>query len=451
MKSIINIVGFLSLFVLQVAGQAVKPFVDFDVQAYQFKIKVFENNAIINATATIDILPITKINKPKKLLLNLVDKNRYGKGMVVTSITNSKMQALAFQHVNSVLEVNIPAFSSKTYRLIINYNGEPDNGLIIGKNKFGDKTWFGDNWPNRARFWLPCVDHPADKATVTWMVDAPEKYTVVANGLQQPNMGNIRFFSEPNPIPVKVATIGIAQLSVKQLKFKDSISVNNYMYPKTFAKQPKKMDVALEVLSFFDSIIGPYPFAKLNNVQSTTMFGGMENANNIFYDEHVTDRPFPMEDLIAHEIAHQWFGNSVTEKDFSHIWLSEGFATFFTNYYLEKKYGEGYVKKRFVKDYSTAEAFLLTNSRPVIDTTKDLMSLLNANSYQKAGLFLQALRLKIGEDNFILAVKNYYAKYKFKNADTNDFKKEVALVVKTNLDDFFKTWLYTATLPKMQF
>jgi aminopeptidase N len=156
-------------------------------------------------------------------------------------------------------------------------------------------------------------------------------------------------------------------------------------------------------LPWLEKHIAPYPYKKLANVQSKTIFGGMENANAIFYFENsVTDTG--IEALMTHEIAHQWFGNSASEKDWSHLWLSEGFATYMTHLYLEEKYGEDSFNNRREADREKVIAFSKTRNTPVSDTSasNNLMQLLNANSYQKGGWVLHMLRRKVG-DSFILA------------------------------------------------
>jgi aminopeptidase N len=433
-------------------AQANNPLKTFDVEKYSFNISVNENTDSILCEAYIEYKIIAKTST---LLFNFKSQNKFKKGMTIGQVWDEKSNKLLFQHKNDLLQITLKNTDKKSGYIKIAYKGIPENGLVIGKNKFGDKTWFGDNWPNRAQYWLPCVDHPADKALFNWMVTAPIGYIVVGNGYApnwdrpENNDGtNYWEFNQTEPISTKVAVIGIAKLEKKCLQYNDSLNVCNYYYPQTFKQQPNKMDVAIEILAFFEKTIGPYPYKKLNNVQSTTMFGGMENANNIFYDEYAVDDTATMEPLIAHEIAHQWFGNTVTEKDFSHIWLSEGFATFFTNYYLEYKYGEEVMKLRLNEDRVKVMAFLRENPRKVVDTTKNYMNLLNANSYQKGGLFLQALRIKVGDTIFLQIVRTYFNTYKFANATTNDFKKIVETITKKDFTSFFNQWLYSTTLPK---
>src|SRR6201998_2113891 len=124
---------------------------------------------------------------------------------------------------------------------------------------------------------------------------------------------------------------------------------------------------------------------------------------------------------MADEIAHQWFGDAASEKSFAHLWLSEGFATYMTNVYLESKYGEDILKQRLEKDRKEVFEFEKQRFTPVVDTAvKDnYMQLLNANSYQKGGWVLHMLHVELGEEVFWKGIRRYYEKYNGGNADTD--------------------------------
>ena len=169
----------------------------------------------------------------------------------------------------------------------------------------------------------------------------------------------------------------------------------------------------------------------------------MENAGCIFYAENSVTGKGTAEGLMAHEIAHQWFGNSVTENDWHHVWLSEGFATYLTAVYLEKTYGKEKLDEQMKSARNRVLGFYKRSQRPIIDTTvTDLMKLLNANSYQKGAWVLHMLRRKLGDDLFLEGLRSYYKKYRNRNAGTSDFQKVMEGVYKKDLSEFFKQWLY---------
>lgn len=434
----------------QLFAQALKPLTDFDVVNYSIGLEVSKRSDTVKVST---FITIKLLHPTDTLVFDYINKDESNKGMDILSVKVSDNTA-AYWHKDNLLRIKNTDIAGNYRKVAIISEGVPANGLIIGKNLFGERTWFSDHWPNRARYWLPCVDHVADKATFNWTVIVPPSYTVTANGEPEKEFGSTDralkhwHFVERNPIPIKVASVGIGFFQ-KDCSFNTCVPVCNYYYTDTYAKGKEKFKDAESILKFYDSLIAPYPYKKLNNVQSTTMFGGMENAGNIFYDERAIDGDRSNEDLVAHEIAHQWFGNTVTEKNFSHLWLSEGFATFFTNYYIEKKYGVDSFNQRINADRRRVERFLKASKRPVIDTSSNYMSLLNANSYQKGGLFLEALRRYVGEQVFFKIIREYYQLYKYKNADTDDFIKVAERISAKSLKALTEKWLYSVELPEL--
>ena len=177
----------------------------------------------------------------------------------------------------------------------------------------------------------------------------------------------------------------------------------------------------------------------------------MENAGCIFYDENALDGSGRSENLIAHEIAHQWFGNSVTEKDWPELWISEGFATYLASLYVENKRGTSAFKAQLKKDREDVIAFEKKYKHPVLDTNhQELMRLLNPNSYEKGSWILHMLRIEIGNVLFQKCLQNFYAKFRRSNADTKDFQKIVEETCNRNYNVFFNQWLRKPSHPKLQ-
>lgn len=175
----------------------------------------------------------------------------------------------------------------------------------------------------------------------------------------------------------------------------------------------------------------------------------MENASAIFYFENSVTGKGGIEDLLAHEIAHQWFGDMASEKSFAHLWLSEGFATYFTNIYWQHKYGEEAFRKRLQKERTDVIEFVKSNDHPVVDSLSPYMALLNANSYQKGGWILHMLRNEIGDSVFRKIIQAYYNEYKGGNAGTRDFEAVAEKVSGKNLKWFFDQWLYRSGIPQL--
>ena len=424
-----------------------------DIKSYDFYLKINDSNNKIKGKAIIQLELLKNISD---FYLDFDKKDLQGTGMEIQKI---KINNIDFS--NAIFEKNRLVFKGKWYKgkkisIEIAYSGIPKDGLYISRNKYGSRTFFGDNWPNRAHYWLPVIDHPSDKALVSFEISAPEHYEVVASGKfisRIKNKGKIIWkYQSEVPYPTKVMVFGAADFNIKNYEIFHNIPVSGWIYKNSPLKGLDDYQPAVEILKFYDSIIGPYSYKKLANVQSKTRFGGMENAGNIFYNEKTVDGTSSAENLIAHEVGHQWFGNSVTEKNWSDIWLSEGFATYLTDLFIEHKYGKKAFEKRMKMERDKIIRYNLFKRNPVVYTEKErLFNLLNPNSYEKGAWVLHMLRQKIGDKNFFKLLKDFYKKYRNKNASTTDFIKLSEKISGMDLQYFFQQWLYRSGIPELRF
>ena len=443
--------SFCSLFCFSAKAQSAGAVID--VQHYTFNIQLNDKNDTIKGQAGINL---RYLKDAGSFHINLVNQKAGGKGMLVSSVTENG-KSISFQQNADDVIISTDGKAGTEHQYTITYSGIPADGLIISKNKFGHRTFFGDNWPNRAHNWLPCVDEPADKATVDFIVTAPDHYQVVSNGLKidektLPDNMKLTRWSEKAQCPTKVMVIGVAEFAIDHTGDVNNIPVYSYVFPENKGKGFTSYAVAKEILAYYIGKVGPYAFEKLANVQSKTIFGGMENSGCIFYfEESVGDRG--IEELMAHEIAHQWFGDAASETKFSHLWLSEGFATYMTNVYLEHKYGADTLKQRLKADRETVFDFEKKRKTPVVDTTvhDNYMVLLNANSYQKGGWVLHMLHRKLGEEAYWKGIRSYYTKYNGGNANTDNLRAELEKASGQNLEQFFKQWVYTGGAPHLKY
>jgi len=420
-----------------------------DVQHYDIKLLVDKSTLNID-----EVVKFKTLKNTNSFYLELTGDqiNKYGMQIESLLLENNK---LPIKHRNDTIFISGNSFlKDSIYSLQLRYKGLPNNGLIIGKNKFGDTTYFCDHWPNRAHHWLACIDHPSDKATVSIQITAPIKYTCVSNGITESKVSTenstTTSFSTKYPLPLKVIVFGLAEL-VNQVDIKHpKIKITNYAYPQDTLNVFKDFKETESILTFFEELIGDYPFEKLDNVQSTTQFGGMENAGCIFYDENAF-KGKGLNHLIAHELVHQWFGNSVTEKDWSQLWLSEGFATYLTNLYIEKNEGHNEFIQQLKKDRQRVIHFQKQFKAPLQDTiTKNLMELLNPNAYQRGAWVLHMLRNEVGHEKFEQIISTFYRKYKFSNASTNDFFEIVEKLTDKNYVDFKNEWTASTEIPSFK-
>lgn len=440
----------ITLFVVTTQSQSLN---NIDVLRYSFQIGLSDSSDMITGTATIDVKFMTAASQ---IAFDLVQEKN-GKGMMVSTVTQNN-KTLKFTQQNEKLSITLSAMikPGDTASFVINYKGVPADGLIISKNKYRHRTFFADNWPNRGHNWMPCHDDPIDKAPVEFIITAPQHYQVVANGRQteETNLENglkLTHWKEATPIATKVMVIGAADFAVNLSGMVGCIPVYAWVYPEDRETGFYDYAQATEILSFFINHVGPYGYEKLANVQSKTIFGGLENASAIFYTETSVTGTRKSESLLTHEIAHQWFGNMATEKSFAHLWLSEGFATYFTILYFENKYGEDTATYMRKQDRAQAIAFSKENNAAVIDTSvTDYMKLLNPNNYEKGGWILHMLRKQLGDTIFWKSIREYYATYAGLNADTHDLQKVFEKNSGKDLNMFFKQWLYTPGQPSLK-
>ncbi len=356
------------------------------------------------------------------------------------------------------VELPLPAGRGDTLRVRLRYRGVPIDGLILRSDSSGGWTAFGDNFPDRARHWLATVDHPSDKATVNWNVRAPATHRVIANGtmIEQvaepaPSGMTVTRYRAVRPLYTAVMVIGLAPFAVHDLgetacglgELLRCVPQTVWTSPDVRDYMPGPFTMAAGIVSWFSSMVGPFPYEKLAHVQSSTRYGGMENASAIFYADAIYRRRNMSVGLIAHEAAHQWFGDAVTTREWPHVWLSEGFATYFAALWTEHSRGDSAFRAELTQMRGAVLNAALTKTTPVVNTgLSNLGALLNSNVYQKAGFVLHMLRREVGDSAFFRGIRTYYAKYRHGNALTDDFRREVEAAAGTDLAWFFDQWFH---------
>ena len=412
---------------------------------------------LTSASARINILVL----KPTSLIdLDFGD-------LTTKSVTlNSK--PLSFTHKDGKLKVTLPDPSTPGTRLtlVIEYSGKPKDGLILTKDKDGKPSAVGDNWPDRVHHWIPTFDHPSAKATVTFNITAPARDEVVANGKLdrvETTAGGQRTwtYSEGVPIPPYCMIIGVGQFAKIEPAEKALTPLVYYVPQSDGPLAQKGFAPAIPSLEFFSNTIGPYPYEKLAMIVGATRFGGMENSGAIVFTSSLLTRPagatgmsrtygIPASNvnLIAHEIAHQWFGDSVTGATWADLWLSEGFATYFAGMFVQRYEGEEAFQQYLNTSATNIFSHEKNNRTPIYDRdTEDLFKLLNANNYQKGAWVLHMLRSRLGDEVFLRGIRAYYAAHKNSTATTEDLRKALEKASGRDLSDFFARWVYDSGHP----
>jgi len=198
-------------------------------------------------------------------------------------------------------------------------------------------------------------------------------------------------------------------------------------------------------------------------IVGATSFGGMENSSAIVFTAGLLTRPgqagvsktygIPAANvgLIAHEIAHQWFGDSVTESTWADLWLSEGFAVYFGNLFVRRYEGEDVFQLYMKQAATNVFSFEKKKLTPIFDReTEDLMDLLNAINYQKGAWVLHMLRSNLGDEAFFRGIQNYYAAHRNSTASTEDLRAALEKASGKNLRAFFARWVYDSGHPQYE-
>ena len=426
-----------------------------DVQDYAFTLELPDTGAFLRGDATVTLRRAAGV---QALHLDLVD------ALAVRRVTVNDSVVTA-PHSGGRIDVPL-AGTGDVMQVRVLYDGVVTDGLIVRKDAAGRWTWFGDNWPDRARQWLPTVDHPSDKATVSFTVIAPSSRTVVANGSlisRLPTTVRGAAMTETKwreSRPIAPYLMVIAAGTLQETPIADSachpgdmgqcVAQSVYSTPELAEWSAGAFSMAPRIFSLFERLIGPFPYEKLAHLQSSTRFGGMENATAIFYDDKLFTSRQLGEGIIAHETAHQWFGDAVTEREWGHLWLSEGFATYFAALWTREAHGDQAYRAEMARIREQILGDKVVAARPVLDTAQtDYLSLLNTNSYQKGGYILYMLHQELGDSAFFRGLRSYYADYRHRTALSDDLRRELERSSGRSLEAFFDQWLRRPGVPEL--
>jgi len=304
------------------------------------------------------------------------------------------------------------------------------------------------------------VDHPSDKATTEMIVVAPGRYQVASNGTiaEASDLGDgTRRTHYVNPVPTAtwLYFVGVAQFAIQLVDTYDDVPIETWVYWQDrengfydFAEPSRK------VMAFYSDLIGPYVNKRLANIVSNaTPGGGMEAASTPAYsDRSVTGtRTRRWQHVIIHEIAHQWFGNAVTEVHWNDVWLSEGFATYYTLLFRQHLYGYDDFIEGLQGARNTVVNFYEENYdfQIVRDYIDDLNNVSGSMMYSKGAWTLHMLREQVGIEAYNAGIRSYYAEFMNRNAQTADLRRHMEEASSQDLEQFFHQWLFQGGIPEL--
>ena len=415
----------------------------FDVSYYGINVSINpETRAIIGS---VKIIAVSLDDSLAVLELN------FSNDMSVDSILSGDAN-LNFTHVHDILQISLnrPYKQDELIYVSVHYHGQPE---ISGSRAFAFDKFQGRPmiWslsePFGARNWWPCKDVPSDKAdSADIRVTVPKGLIVASNGLLKEVIPEgeteTYWWHESYPITTYLVSVAIHNYHTYSDYFKysesDSMEIQFYVFPEHLELVRENYAQTAQGLEFFSEIFGPYPFLKEKYGHAEfTWGGGMEHQT-------ITSLGYWSIPLIVHELAHQWWGDMITCRDFHHIWLNEGFATYAEALYLERFGG----KTDLIREMESNEYF--GPGTIYVDDLSNVSRIFSGNlSYRKAAWVLHMLRHVLGDTTFFKALKTYGAdpQFKYGTAVTEDFQNICGNISGMELGWFFKQWIYGEYYP----
>jgi aminopeptidase N len=378
-------------------------------------------------------------------------------GLKVQDVEVSSEKA-AFTRDGQELRVECPAriHSGQTYTVSVRYSGVPraiadQEGLKTGWQSSGQTVFVVDE-PNGGMTWFPSNDQPRDKATYTFRITVAKPLTAVANGvlMATEDHGDTQTFvwEMREPMASYLAAVSVGRYELRTEGQAGTVAIRNYVAPGLEAAEAKYFSATKEQIEFFGGLFGPYPFdvygVLLANADTDT---GMENQTITLFGKDILDTMSdPIEAALysSHELAHEWFGNSVSLKDWRDIWLNEGFATYASWLWVEHSQGPGALAGQVRESYGLATT---ENWPPPGDPGADNM--FSDSVYLRGALTLHAVRLTVGDDTFFRILRQWTSRFKYSNVSTADFERLVGEVSGQDLSKLFRAWLYETAVPPL--
>jgi aminopeptidase N len=419
----------------------------YDVGHYSLRVRYrperrrVRGTAIIEATAT---QPLSRFNLDfRRLKVTRVSVNPAARSRVAG---NDDVEAGFRRHAGELtITPAAPLEAGDAFTVSVRYRGrphpvrEPDgsrtgwlrtrDGAVVLSETRGAPSWF------------PCNDHPTDKATYDIRVTVPKGLKAISNGALEGRSHRGRrttfAWTEGSPMATYLATVAIGRFELRR-----SVAAG---FPSWVAVDSRRDGGAMgrtgAVLDLFGDTFGAYPFESTGGiVDSSPIFGvALETQTRPVY-------PHPPDSvLVAHELAHQWFGNSVSLERWRDIWLNEGFATWAEWWWVEHNGGPT-VHRTFRREYETqASRHSFWDPPPAIPGAAELFSI---SIYVRGAMTLQALREKIGDATFMRILRRWVSEHAYGNATTDEFIALAESESGLELDDFFSVWLYEPGKPK---
>ena len=433
----------------------------YDVQHYTIRISFDRENKIIFGDSIVQLKPLK--NNFNRIELDAAD-------MRFESVQfESGNKDIPFKTTDDKIYLTLDkSYSTKDLISVrFKYSASPRKGVyFVRQNAPNDgvehpaQIWTQGE-PEEAHHWFPSYDFPDDKATSEQFITVESSETAIGNGELQDEKRNADgtktyHFNMAVPHSTYLTSFVVGTYTKISDSYKN-IPLGFYTYLGREELGRKSNSQTKEMMRVFEELTGVnYPYNKYDQtIVANFEFGGMENitATTMADTEMFLSLPNQVEDLISHELAHSWFGNMVTCKNWSELWLNEGFATYMEAALREKIYGrEDYLRKirENAEEFRTDDAVNKNRHGLYNLTARPDKSLFDVTTYQKGGVVIHSLRETVGTENFWKAVNIYLTRHKFQNVETQDLQNVMEETSKMDLDWFFNQWIYGGGYPKLK-
>ncbi len=423
----------------------------YDVTHYNLSLRYDPAGTELDATA---LLEATAADGLDQFNLDL-------EGLEVTSVAVNDQPATFEREANElVITPANPLAGGESFTIAVGYRGTPVTSS--GAANPDTPGWFRTDEgavyvlaePDGARTWFPANDHPLDKATFTINVAVPDGIEVASNGRlesdpEDPNDVDADGYRTwhwemDEPMTTYLATVAIGDYQIERTITDDGVVIRNFFLPESYELAVSDFAPTADMLEYFTDIFGPYPFDEYGVVTVPDAIGGaLETQTMSVFGVDSVDGRGSAETIVAHELAHQWFGNSVSPADWRDIWLNEGFATYAEWLWQAHRYPDSVDIDELTGGIESQLGDVLG---PIGDPGAD--NLFGIEVYIRGGLTLHALRAEIGDDAFFEVLRTWAQDNRYGNGTTAEFIETAEGISAQELGELFDRWLNDPTLPQ---
>jgi len=380
--------------------------------------------------------------------------------LAIVSVRDEKGAALVYRSTSEHLVVTFaaPLVARENATIVVTYRVEQARrGLYFVDEPRHVWTQSQDS---DARFWFPCVDYPSEKQTTSTTIVVPRGLFALGNGalVDRRDEGEMTVFRYEQRIPHATYLMTMVAGPFAEVEQQAGVPLWYYVHPGREAEGERSFGKTAKMIETFERVIGvPYPYERYSQIAvSEFIFGGMENTgattltDRTLHDERAS-LDFASEPLVSHELAHQWFGDLLTCRDWSQAWLNEGFATYFEAVFKEADLGwdeYAYDIHGLVADYVHEDGDRYR--RPIVcNAYRDPIELFDAHLYQKGGAVLHMLRGELGWERMQRSLRRYVEDNATLSVETIDLVRAIEYTTGRNLRQFFAQWFERGGHPQL--